>query len=154
MAPRYGRAYGSERARFSAPYKHGNQLTMIGAISIEKIEAAIYGAWAANGEIFTQFIEKCLRPILKPEHVVVMDNVSFHKVRRVHEIISEAGAKLIYLPPYHAEFNPIEEMWSKIKTMLRRLSARTLPAFQKAVKKAFEAVTPTDLFGWFQHAGY
>lgn len=154
MAPRYGRAFGSERACISAPYQHGNQITMIGAISIDKIEAAMYGQWSTDGDIFVEFLEQCLRPILKPQHVVVMDNVGFHKVNQVNEIITQAGARLIYLPPYHPELNPIEEMWSKIKTSLRKFSARTLPDFQVAIKKSFEAVSQSDLIGWFQHAGY
>ncbi|NKB46803.1 MAG: hypothetical protein GKR77_03355 [Legionellales bacterium] len=154
MAPRYGRAYGSQRANLSAPYHRGHQITMIGAISIEKIEAALYGQWATNGEVFTHFLEQSLRPMLSSNHVVVMDNVSFHKVQRVHELIQTAGARLVYLPPYHPELNPIEEMWSKIKNKLRQLSARTLSTFQIAIKKAFQDVTQSDLIGWFKHAGY
>jgi DDE superfamily endonuclease len=110
MRPRYGRAYGRERAYLCAPYHRGHQITMIGAISIDKVEAAMYGQWATDGEVFTKFLEQSLRPMLNPNHVVVMDNVSFHKVQRVSEIIQQAGARLIYLPPYHPELNPIEEM--------------------------------------------
>ena len=154
MAPRYGRAYGGERATLSAPYQRGCHITMIGAISIKKIEAAMYGRWSTNGEIFVQFLETQLLPILRKEHVVVMDNVSFHKVKQVSEVIKKVGAQLIYLPRYHPELNPIEEMWSKVKNMLRKLSARNLSDFQKAIKQSFEAVCPSDLFGWFQHAGY
>lgn len=154
MAPRYGRAYGKERAMLMAPYQHGNQMTMISAISVEKIEAAMYGQWAANGEIFLTFLEKCLCPVLKPGHVVVMDNVGFHKVAGVDEIIKSTGAELIYLPPYSPELNPIEEMWSKIKGRLRKLSARTVDTFQNAIKFAYESINQFDLKGWFRHAGY
>jgi transposase len=121
---------------------------------ISKVEAALYGQWATEGEVFTKFFEQSLRPMLNPNHVVVMDNVSFHKVQRVNQIIQQAGARLIYLPPYHPELNPIEEMWSKIKNRLRHLSARTLPTFPLAIKNAFQAVTQSDLMGWFKHAGY
>lgn len=154
MVPRYGRAYGGERAIMFAPYQHGNQITMIGAISIEKVEAAMYGRWAANSEIFAHFIENDLLPILKREHVVVMDNISFHKSQRVSELIESVGARIIYLPPYHSELNPIEEMWSKVKTTLRKLAARDLRFFKKAIKCAFEKVSRSDLIGWFGHAGY
>lgn len=154
MCPRYGRAYGGERAIVNAPHQHGNQITMISAISIEKVEAAMYGEWSANGEIFLSFIENHLCPILRPGNVVVMDNVGFHKVFGVYELIKSVGAELIYLPPYCAELNPIEEMWSKIKYLLRKLSARTLDEFKKAIKKSFEAVCKSDLMGWFKHAGY
>jgi len=154
MVPRYGRAYGSTRATISAPYQRGNQLTMIGAISVEKVEAAMYGQWAANGDIFTTFIEDSLCPILTKEHVVVMDNVGFHKSEKVIELINSVGAQCVFLPPYHPELNPIEEMWSKIKSILRKQSARTLSTFKKAIRFAFESICDTDLLGWFQHAGY
>jgi len=153
MAPRYGRAYGGERAISYVPYHRGNKITMISAISIEKIEASMYGEWSANGEIFTHFLEHNLCPVLKAHHVVVMDNVSFHKVQGVSKLIESTGAKLVYQPPYHAELNPIEEMWSKIKTFLRKRGARTLNDFQKAIQYAFKAVIKSDLEGWFKHAG-
>ena len=154
MTPRYGRAYKGERVAVAAPYQRGNKITMISTISIYQVEAAMYGTWSANGEIFAEFIEKSLKPILKPRHVLVMDNVSFHKSKIVENIIDGTGARILFLPPYHPELNPIEEMWSKVKTCLRRLSARTLDDFQSAIKNAFEAVTSNDLIGWFRHAGY
>ena len=111
--------------------------------------AATYGQWAANGEIFLLFLEKELCPKLKPHHVVIMDNVKFHQVKGVRELIEATGAKLTYLPPYHPELNPIENMWSKVKNKLRTLSARTPRKFKKAMKIAFESVQPNDLVGWF-----
>ena len=154
MVPRYGRAYGKERATISAPYQHGNQITMISAISLNSIEAAMYGEWAANTDIFSVFIEKCLCPQLQPHHVIVMDNVSFHKSEKIKELIHNCGADLIFLPPYSPELNPIEEMWSKIKHSLRKQSARNRVSFKKAIKIAYESITTFDLFGWYQHAGY
>ena len=154
MAPRYGRAYGKERAIVKAPYQHGCQITMISAISVCGVESALYGQWAANGDIFVEFLQKCLCPVLTTQHVVVMDNVSFHKSQRVADTIKNVGAEIVYLPPYSPELNPIEEMWSKIKNTLRKLSARTLETFQKSIKKAFKSITQQDLLGWFTHAGY
>ena len=154
MSPRYGRGYKGERVKSSAPYQRGNKITMIGAISIYQVEASMYGSWSADGEIFVEFVERSLKPILKPNHVVVMDNVSFHKNQQARTLIESKGAQILYLPPYHPELNPIEEMWSKIKIYLRRLSARTLKDFKRAIKTAFEAVTTSDLEGWFKHSGY
>lgn len=77
MVPRYGRAYGAERAVFSAPYQRGNLISIISAISIDKIEAAMYGQWSTNGEIFKHFIENDLLPILKPSHIVVTSTLNF-----------------------------------------------------------------------------
>ena len=153
MTPRYGRAYGSHQAVSYAPYIRGNKITMISAISIAQVETAMYGEWSANGEIFMHFLDKYLCPLLKPNHVVVMDNVGFHKMQSIQDKIKSTGARLAYQPPYHPELNPIEEMWSMIKILLRKFEARNQRAFQKSIKKAFEAVTKSDLQGWFQHAG-
>lgn len=154
MTPRYGRAYGQERAYLSSPFKRSKNMTIIGAIDHEKVMGALYGEWAANGEIFLQFLKESLCPNLESRHVVVMDNVGFHQVNGVKEMIESTGASLMYLPPYHPEFNPIENMWSKIKNSLRTYSARTSSTFKKAIKAAFESVRPEDLTGWFKHAGY
>ena len=93
MGPLYGRALNGERAVVSKPAQYGNKITLISAISINKVEAALYGEWSANGSIFVQFLEQCLVPILKPNHIVVMDNVSFHKVKGVKEVMNRAGAE-------------------------------------------------------------
>ncbi len=127
---------------------------MIGAISLEKIEAAMYGSWAANGEIFLNFMDRFLGPSLIEGKIVIMDNVSFHHVIGVQELIQSKGAKLIYLPPYSPELNPIENMWSKIKNSLRKSGARTYPAFSKAIRNSFLSVVKSDLRGWFNHCGY
>lgn len=154
MHPIYGRAYGKTRATISSPYHRGNYMTIIGAISINKIEAIAYTEGAGNTSIFVSFIENFLCPILRKGHVVVMDNVSFHKSETVKHLIESKGAKIIYSPPYSPELNPIEEMWSKIKNSLRKLSARTKDKFEKAIKKSLLTITKSDLFGWFKHSGY
>ena len=83
-----------------------------------------------------------------------MDNVSFHKVVGVKEAIEETGAILLYLPPYSPDLSPIENMWSKIKSSLRRLSPRTRGQFKRAIRIAFESVSKKDLVSWFKHCGY
>lgn len=154
MAPLYGRGYKGSRVKYAVPFNRGNHLTMIGAISHSKIEAAMYGQWSTNGEIFLNFIEQCLCPVLRKDQVVVMDNVSFHQVQGVKEAIEKTGARLIYLPPYSPEFNPIEPMWGKIKQYLRQAQARTLKDFNKIIKIAFENIQPQNLSNWFKHCGY
>jgi len=154
MRPEYGRGKKGKRITTAAPFNRGSKMTMIGAISINCVEAALYGEWAANTEIFLTFITKCLCPVLRKNHVVVMDNVAFHQAAGVKEAIIATGAKLLYLPPYSPELNPIEMMWSKIKNFLRKKSARTLETFQVAIQSAFQDVMPQDLNGWFRHAGY
>ncbi|MBT7087554.1 IS630 family transposase [bacterium] len=154
MAPLYGRGYGGERVIKAVPFNRGSRFTMLSAISFTKVEAALYGEWAADGEIFLKFIEKCLCPVLQRRHIVIMDNVAFHKVCGVKEAIESKGAKLIYLPPYSPDLNPIEHMWSKIKTCLRKESARTLGKFASAIKVAFTNVNAVDLKNWYVHCGY
>lgn len=154
MTPRYGRAVGGARALTYAPYQRGNHMTMISAISLSGVEAALYGEWSANGTIFSTFMEKCLCPKLNPDSVVIMDNVNFHKSDKIIELVEQCGAQVIFLPPYSPELNPIEEMWSKIKNSLRRNSARCMRTFKKAIKRAYESVTCENIMGWFQHAGY
>lgn len=154
MAPLYGRGYMGERIMQAVPFNRGNKLTMISAISFEKVEAALYGEWAADGRIFLTFIEKCLCPVLRKDHVVVMDNVAFHKVSGIKEAIESVGAKLIYLPPYSPDLSPIEPMWGKIKNCLRKEAAHTLKKFALAISRAFSSIESTDLANWYQHCGY
>lgn len=154
MCPRYGRGLPGERINVLAPYGRKTNITMISAISIKKVEAAMYGEWAANTEIFLHFITCYLAPILEKRHVVVMDNVPFHTNNKIREAIEATGAKLVMLSPYSPEFNPIELMWSKLKTYLRTSSARTLRQFNKSVQVAYKSITASDLRGWFKHCGY
>jgi len=154
MSTSYARIAGGQRIKMSIPFTHGPQYSMISAISINKVEAAMYGEWATNGEIFYSFIEQSLLPQLKSSHTVIMDNVKFHLQARIKETIESIGAKIIFLPPYSPDLNPIENMWSKVKTILRHLAPRSKRAFKKSIKIAFEAITETDLLGWFKHCGY
>lgn len=154
LAPLYGRSRGKSRVHYAVPFNRGKRLTLISAISIEKVEAALYGEWNANGDIFLQFIRDCLCPVLCRGKVVIMDNVSFHQVAGVEEAIRAAGARLIYLPPYSPDLNPIEPMWGKIKTDLRKFSARTIDQFNPAIAAAFQYISSKNLRGWYKHCGY
>ena len=85
---------------------------------------------------------------------MLLDNVQFHKSDAVIKAIESTGARVIFLPPYSPEFNPIEPMWSKLKHVLEFLEPRTFNEFKKAIKKAFSEVTESDLIGWYNHCGY
>lgn len=154
MVPRYGRGLPGERISVFAPYGRKTNMTMISAISIKQVEAALYGEWAANGEIFLHFIENCLCPVIKKRHVVVMDNVPFHLNDNIRRAIESKGARLIFLPPYSPELNPIEQMWSKLKNYLRKVSAREPKEFKRAIKIAYQNIQTSDLGSWFKHCGY
>jgi len=150
----YARAIGGARVKCACPYPRGNKYTMISAISTTAIEAALYGEWSADGEIFLEFVKVQLVPYLSNGKIVILDNVRFHKIAGVKETIEETGAKLLFLPPYSPDLSPIELMWSKIKSILKRIAPRTKAQFKKAIRKAFEGVTKKDLVSWFKHCGY
>ncbi len=154
MSNPYARTEGGSRIKMPIPFNRGPQISMIGAISVNKVEAALYGEWATNGDIFHTFIENNLLPQLKPKHIVVMDNVKFHLQERIKHTIESTGAKIIFLPPYSPDLNPIENMWSKVKNTLRKLAPRTTRSFKKCIKIAFEGISKSDLVEWYKHCGY
>ena len=109
---------------------------------------------STNREVFEAYVEHALAPTLEAGQVVVMDNLSAHKPARVRELIESRGCKLIYLPPYSPDFNPIEEAFAKIKGILRQAGARTKDALIEELGEAISAVGAQDAQGYFQHAGY
>lgn len=136
------------------PYPRGHFYTMISAIGLDKVRACLYGKWSANGEIFSTFIKKSLLPHLNEGDIVIMNNVSFHKVKSIRSLVESVGAELIYLPPYSPDLSPIENMWSKIKSIIKKYAPRTESEFKKTMTKAFKSITSKDLSGWFKHCGY
>lgn len=141
MTRRYGRAFGGERVREPNPAGHWKTLTLLGAMSVEGLIAVMTVEASTNREVFLAYLERVLCPRLKPGDMVVMDNLSSHKVAGVRELIEAAGAELIYLPTYSPDFNPIEQCWSKLKQALRSAQARSVDALQQAISAAI----PTNL---------
>ena len=154
MTREYARAPTGERVHGAAPYNWGDNITMIGALSSSSVLAMMTIPGSADGEVFVAFIEQVLAPKLKPGDVVIMDNLSAHKVKGVREGIEAAGATLRYLPPYSPDMNPIESCWSKVKQRIKSAEARTVDALIDAVEAAIDAVTPKDARGWFGRCGY
>lgn len=109
---------------------------------------------ATDGEVFLSYVAKVLVPQLWPGAVVVLDNLSAHKVSGVQEAIEAAGASLRYLPPYSPDLNPIEQAWSKLKSHLRSVAARTPRALSRAIAEGLELITSQDARGFFTHCGY
>src|SRR5262245_21162812 len=107
----YGRAAGGKRLKMPKPMTHGEKFSMISAISIVGIMALTYCKDAVNGNIFTTFIKKFLLSKLRPGYIVFLDNIKFHKIGKVKELIESVGARLVFLPPYSPDFSPIENMW-------------------------------------------
>lgn len=109
---------------------------------------------ATDSDVFRTYVSQLLAPQLRPGDIVVMDNLSPHKASGVREAIEAAGATLRYLPPYSPDFNPIEPMWSKVKSQLRSLAARTVETLYDAIGTALSKITPSDCVGYFRHCGY
>jgi transposase len=150
----YGRAPRGERAVGSVPINYGANLTIIGALSRSGLEAVMTVDGATDGEVFRVYVSEVLCPTLRQEDIVVMDNLGAHKVSGIREAIEARGARLIYLPPYSPDLSPIERCWSKIKTRLRAIGARTRQALERAIKEALSTISESDALAWFAHCGY
>jgi len=154
MVRLYGRALKGKRARGEKPLKRGTNISLISALSTTEVVASrnIYGA--VNGITFEAFILRELVPKLWKGACLVMDNAKIHCGEMVKEFIEEAGAKLIYLSPYSPEFSPIENFWSKVKSLLRKLKARNYLDLIDAITDAMLQVTKKDIHNWFAHCCY
>ena len=150
----YARALRGHRARGSRPQKRGKNVSMLGAIALKGVVASVNLLGAADGISFEAFVYQKLVPNLWKGACVVLDNSSIHKGKEIEQAIESAGARLLYLPPYSPDFNPIETFWSKVKSILRSLAARTYQALDAAILQAFNQVSQKDFFNWFTHCCY
>ncbi len=149
-----GRCKGGVRLVDATPHAHWETTTMIGALGAEGSTALMVIEGATDGAVFRAYVKHVLVPTLRPGEIVVMDNLSSHKLPEIREMIEAAGAALWYLPPYSPDLNPIEKMWSKVKTSLRRSKARCAEELYAAVRQALKRITPQDAHGWFESCGY
>ena len=154
MTRLYGRAAKGERVIDTVPQNYGENVTMLASLSLSGIEAPMTVSGAVDGLVFKVYVEQVLCPTLNVGDVVVMDNLPAHKVVGIKQLIEARGAKLIYLPPYSPDLNPIEKCWSKIKTHLRGAKARTRLELEKALREALLLITAEDAVGWFRSCGY
>lgn len=137
----------------SVPLKTAT-MSLIGAVSITGWVTGMTVDSAVDGDIFLNFLDEFLCPKLEPGHIVVMDNLRVHKVDGVEERIAARQAKLVYLPPYSPDFNPIELCWAQLKKYLRAAKARTVSALHEALKAAWPHLTPTQAAEYYRHCGY
>ena len=149
-----GRAAPGERVFDSVPQNYGENVSMLAALSVEGVSAPMTIQGAVDGMVFLEYLKQVLCPSLQAGDVVVMDNLSAHKIKLVRELIESRGARLIYLPPYSPDLNPIEKCWSKIKTYLRAVKARTYETLSEALRQALLTITAEDAKGWFASCGY
>ncbi len=129
-------------------------MTILGAISTRGMIATMTIEEATDADIFLAYLDHVLCPQLRPGDVVVLDNLSSHKVKGVRERIEAAGAELLYLPPYSPDLNPIEKAWSKLKLLLRSVKARTKDVLDQAITDLLPQITPDNAQAWFLHSGY
>ena len=150
----YGWAPHDQRAIGTVPRNHGKNTTLVAALTPDGLQAPWLIEGAMNTETFDWYVREQLAPRLRPGQVVVLDNLSAHTAASIRAAIEARGCELLFLPPYSPDFTPIEQVFSKIKALLRGLGARTKEALQEAVRLAIEAVTHDDVAAWFAHAGY
>jgi transposase len=149
----YGRAPAGERAVGSVPRNYGANVTLLGALSLTGLDALMTVDGATDKEVFRAFVEQVLCPTLCAGDIVVMDNLGAHKGPGIREAIEGCGAQVMYLPPYSPDLSPIEPCWSKLKTLLRRVGARTREALDAAITQALEQITAADALAWFTPCG-
>jgi transposase len=154
MARRYGRGPGGARVVSAVPAGHWSTTTMVCAIAIDGPRAPFVLEGALDADAFAVYCQRVLAPALRAGDVVVLDNLGPHKDARARAAIEAAGASVLFLPPYSPDLNPIENMWSKVKALLRKAAARTADALLAAIKDALAAVTAADCRGFFGHCGY
>jgi transposase len=154
LTPLYARAPRGQRAYGTVPRNRGKNTTLLAGLTLAGIQAPMILEGAVDTPAFEAYVEQVLAPTLKPGQVVVLDNLSVHKGARVRQAIEARGCQVLFLPAYSPDFTPIEEAFSKLKTWLRRLGARTREALEEAIAQALERITVQNAHGWFWHCGY
>ena len=154
MARRYGRCPRGQRLVSSVPWGHWKTTTFVAALRVDQVTAPCVFDGPMDGDSFRAYVEQCVVPNLRQNDIVVMDNLSSHKVAGIREAIEAAGGELRYLPPYSPDLNPIEQLFAKIKALLRKAAARTLDALMAAIADALTKVSPKECANYLANQGY
>ena len=149
-----GRAPVGERLIAKVPHGHWKTTTLIAALGVEGMHCATLADGPVDGDLFTAFVREVLAPQLRPGDLVVMDNLSSHKTAAVRTLIEARAARVLYLPAYSPDLNPIEMVFSKIKQAIRSLACRTCAALWQAMQSVLDQVSATDARNCFAHCGY
>lgn len=136
------------------PNNRGKNLTLIASMSLQGMGESMCIEGATDARAFELYVEHFLAPSLREGQVVVMENLGAHRPERIRELIEARGAELVFMPSYSPDYNPIEQAFSKIKNVLRKLGARTHEALLEAMEEALSKVSAADAAGWFEHCGY
>lgn len=154
MTRQYGRGEAGKRVRDYVPDRRWESTSILSSMRLNgKRESLVYEG-ALTGELFKEWVKEMLCPTLKKGDIVIMDNLSAHKVSGVEEAINAVGARVKYLPVYSPDLNPIELMWSKMKWILETTGARTEDQLLSGVSSALDQISAKDIAGWFSHCGY
>jgi transposase len=154
MAPLRGWAPRGHRLKAKVPFGHWNTMTFLAALRVDRIDAPWLIDGPINGKRFQLYVEKVLVPVLRPGDIVVIDNLGSHKGKAVRTAIRSAGAKLLFLPKYSPDLNPIEPVFAKLKHLLRKENARTQEAVCAAIGHSLGAFTKQECANYFRNAGY
>ena len=149
-----GRSLKGQRLVAKVPHGHWKTTTLVAALDPTGMRCSMTIDGAVNAQSFEAFIEQVLLPTLSAGEIVVMDNLSSHKAKRVRELIESAKATLLYLPPYSPDLNPIEQAFAKLKQLMRSAEHRTMEALWKDVQRMLDCITPSDAIHFIHHCGY
>lgn len=149
-----GRTLRGERLIQKVPHGHWKTTSLIAALDIQGIRCSTTVDGAINGDMFVAFCQQVLAATLQPGDLVVMDNLSAHKVAGVRHAIEGTGASVVYLPPYSPDFNPIELAFSKLKQLMRSAAHRTVAGLWGHTQSLLDQITSSDAIGFFRHCGY
>src|SRR5437899_8320313 len=154
MAPLRGWAPCGQRLPGKAPYGRWKTMTFLAALRHDRVTAPWLIDGPIDGQSFLQYVEEILVPTLKPGDIVIIDNLGSHKGKAIRQAIRAAGAKLFFLPKYSPDLNPIEQVFAKLKHLLRKCAARTVEALCAAIGQLLQAFTPEECANYFENAGY
>jgi transposase len=154
MAPSHGRCRRGRRLIARAPFGHWKTSTFLAALRWDGLGAPAVFDGPINGRSFTAYVEQVLAPSLRPGDIVVLDNLGSHKVKAARDAIARAGAELRFLPPYSPDLNPIEQVFAKLKTLLRRAAPRTRETLWNRIGTLLDRFPPAECRNYITNAGY
>ena len=154
MTRLYGRGYSHERVNEYVPDVRFERTSIMGAMGLSGIIAPLAYKGTLNGEFFSTYVKECLAPAMKKGDTLMLDNLSSHKVKDALKPLNDKGIKIVFLPPYSHDFNPIEQAWSKIKAYLRKVKARAFDELFSAIGFALDTISHNDIAAWVIHCGY
>ncbi len=154
MARSHGRCRRGKRLKAQVPHGHWKTMTFLAALRHDRIDAPCVFDGPINGLSFLAYVEQCLVPSLKPGDIVILDNLGSHKGKAVRSAIRKAGARLLFLPPYSPDLNPIEQVFAKLKALLRKAAERSVEATWRRIGNLLDTFQPEECANYFANAGY